>query len=92
MIFNTSLLATIMFFSSDPSADWVKLLSSASGPTVMAVIIIGAIKEWWIPGKTHRRTVAERDALLKLALDGQEIGTRALDAASVIASKSDHRR
>lgn len=28
---------------------------------LMAIIVIGAVYEWWVPGRTHRRTIAEKD-------------------------------
>jgi hypothetical protein len=31
-------------------------------------VIVGAMRGWWIPGRTHDRVVAERDRLFELAL------------------------
>lgn len=69
----------------EPGVGFVDLLSKASGPTFLAIVVVGAINEWWVPGRTHRRIVAERDELLRLALVGQEVGGKALDTAGIIA-------
>lgn len=81
-----SLLFYAVFAAADPSTDIVSLISKAGAPTLLAIIVVGAMKEWWVPGPTHRRMVKERDELLRLALSGQEVGSRALDTASIIAS------
>ncbi len=67
-----------------PPVDFFTLLSDASGPLLMAVIIWGAIKEWWVPGVTHRRTVQERDQLLKLAVRGTNVLDKTLSAAESV--------
>jgi hypothetical protein len=81
-----------MLSAADPNTDIITLLSKASVPTVLAVIVVGAMREWWVPGTTHRRTVRERDALLNLALQGQEVGNKALDAASILAAAAAKKR
>lgn len=75
-----------LFTAAADGTDIVTLLSKASAPTLLAIIVVGAMKEWWVPGPTHRRMVKERDELLRLALSGQEVGSRALEGASIIAA------
>ena len=78
-------VSALMFFAdtADPSnpTDLISYISRATGPVIMAVIIVGAIQEWWVPGRQHRRVVEQRDALLELALRSQEVGERALNVA-----------
>lgn len=73
--------------AASPDGDLLTSLRDASGPTVLAVIVIGAIREWWVPGATHRRIVRERDDLLQLALRS----THTLDRAVSIAESRDER-
>ena len=65
----------------DQPQDLISYIANVSGPVLMAIIIVGAIREWWVPGSVHRRTVVERDQLLELALRSQEVGEKALDTA-----------
>lgn len=74
-----------------PSDDWITILGHASGPVLLGIIVIGAIQEWWVPGRTHRRTVAERDALLQLALHATEITGRTQDTADLIVTAARER-
>lgn len=46
----------------------VEWVASASGPTLMAVIIVGALRGWWIPGKTHDKITAEKDMAFEKAV------------------------
>lgn len=80
-------LTLYLFFlgAADPNISFVEVLKNASAPTLMAVIVVGAINEWWVPGRSHRRIVAERDELLKLVIGSQEVGHKAIDTASMIA-------
>ena len=34
-------------------------------------VVVGAVRGWWVPGRTHDRVLAERDRLLELALASQ---------------------
>lgn len=81
-----------LVLAADQSLDLIKLISTASAPTLLAVIVVGAFREWWVPGPTHKRTVDERDALLKLALGNQELGARAIDTAASIIENSARRK
>jgi hypothetical protein len=47
---------------------------------LLVVIVAGALRGWWIPGKTHDRVIAERDRLLELAL----ASTSATEAAAKV--------
>lgn len=68
--------------AADPTvADLVDLLANASGPTLLAIIIIGAIREWWVPGKTHRRTIEERDHMMELLFRSTSTTDKALSVA-----------
>lgn len=68
-------------FQTANELELIPLISDLTAPALMAIIIWGAIKEWWVPGKTHRRMVAERDELLRLALRGTTITKKTVEAA-----------
>jgi hypothetical protein len=61
--------------------DIIYILSRGSGPAVLSVIVVGAIREWWVPGATHRRMVDERNELLRLAIRSQKTTERTVRIA-----------
>jgi hypothetical protein len=74
-----------------PPVDIITILADASGPLFMAIVIWGAISEWWVPGRTHRRMVAERDELLKLALHGTRTAERSVRVAETITEAANNK-
>ena len=38
---------------------------------ILATIVIGAVLEWWVPGRTHRRVISEFNQRLKEAQDSE---------------------
>jgi hypothetical protein len=44
----------------------------------LLIAIWGAIKEWWVPGKTYRRALAEGEQWRLLALKGTGIAEKAV--------------
>lgn len=90
MIAGIFIIAIYIIFQTAPtSVDLLALLSDASGPALLAVIVFGAIREWWVPGKTHRRMVEERDTLLKLALRGTTLTERTVRASEAFATTTE---
>lgn len=79
---------SVLAQAGEPTTDIIALISDASGPLLMAVIIWGAIKEWWVPGRSHRRIVDERDKLLELAIRGTRVVEKSVQAAETIARES----
>ena len=77
------ILVIVMFLAAagDSPTDFISLISDASGPALMAVIIVGALKRWWISGSEYRRVLAERDRFLELALRSQNTADKALSVA-----------
>lgn len=69
--------------AADPGTDFISLLSRASGPVILAVLVFGAIKNqpWWVPGTTHREVVKQRDELLALALKSTQTTERVVTLA-----------
>jgi hypothetical protein len=59
--------------ATDPesASGFLNLLTEASGPTLMAVIVLGALREWWVPGAHFKRVVAQRDEILDLLVENQ---------------------
>lgn len=67
--------------ATDPGGDWISVLSRGSGPVLMAVIIVGAIRRWWVTGTEHREAVAQRDRLFELALKSTNTTERVVSLA-----------
>lgn len=48
--------------------DFVAIVSNGSVSALLAVAlwvaVVGAFREWWVPGPVHRRMMAERDKAL----------------------------
>lgn len=72
-----------------PTNDVFSLLADASGPMLMAIIIWGAIKEWWVPGAVFRRVLAERDEWKTLALASRQLTERTVNVAETIVDKTE---
>jgi hypothetical protein len=47
----------------------------------LLIAIWGAIKEWWVPGKTYRRALDDADKWRALALRGSGIAEKAVELA-----------
>lgn len=45
---------------------------------VLAVIVVGALNEWWVPGKTYRRALADAERWRDLAMRGSGIAEKAV--------------
>lgn len=78
-----ALLLVWVIFQTAPTSsnDIFALISDASGPALLAVIVFGAWREWWVPGTTHRRMVNERDQLLRLLLRNTHVTERTVKSA-----------
>ena len=83
-----ALIATALTAATEPSADsFFQLLSDASGPTLMAIIIVGALREWWVPGKHFTRVVLQRDELIELMARQTFASERMANAAEHVARR-----
>jgi len=49
---------------------------------LLVTIVWGALKEWWVPGRVHRRTVAEKDFWRTHALENTRLTAKAVDLIS----------
>jgi len=60
-------------------------IRDASISTLLAAALVGAIREWWVPGPVHRRQIDEAAARERewreLALGATRLGERAIDVA-----------
>jgi hypothetical protein len=54
---------------------------------VLAIIVWGAYREWWVSGATFRRTLAERDALQRDLFDVLRLADRATRVAETSVSR-----
>ena len=58
------------------------LIDLLIGPVGLLIGLIlavsGVLREWWVPGRTHRRLQAERDMWMELATRGLETADRAV--------------
>lgn len=80
----------MMIFQAAPSPDILTWLADNIGTFVLLIVIVwGAIKEWWVPGVTHRRMVDERNELLRLALKGTRVAEKTVQAVETIASNGE---
>lgn len=81
-----------------PSQDFLDYALDGSIVAIMAIIVIGALREWWVPGTAHRRAISdkekiidrliqERNKALSLNESMNEATRRALDVA--LASRKD---
>lgn len=59
----------------------IDIIQSAGVIGLLVVVVYGAIKEWWVPGKTHKRCLDERDQLLNLALRQANAAEKAVSLA-----------
>jgi hypothetical protein len=67
----------------DPSATgFLDLITEASGPTLMAIIVVGALREWWVPGAHFKRVTAQRDEILELLVQNQLVTERVVDTVA----------
>lgn len=46
---------------------------------LLAAIVVGALNEWWVPGKTYRRALDESHRWRDLALKGSGIAEKAVE-------------
>lgn len=78
--------------------EFVELIKGGSVATILAIALyvslVGAFREWWVPGPAHRRTLAERDkaiaerdqahrradTLLRLLYRSQDVNDAAIGA------------
>lgn len=79
----TAIMFALAAAQTDPFDGLPAYISHASGPALMAVIIVGALREWWVTGKQYERIVGERDQLLSMALRQLETQERALKVAEL---------
>lgn len=59
----------------------IELLSQGGALVVLAVAVVGALREWWVPGVTYRRCQAEAEEWKRLALKGHSVANRAVEVA-----------
>lgn len=67
------------------AASWGEIVNGVSVAVLLALAVVGAVREWWVPGAVHRRQLseaAERERQWReLALRGSGIAAGALDVA-----------
>lgn len=72
--------------SATPGAgEFVGIIRDAGVIGVLAIIVVGALREWWVSGDQYRRVLRERDELqreLFSLLGLTERATRVLDRAT----------
>lgn len=61
-------------------------LNGAPLAALLAAALVGAVREWWVPGATHRRLLdaaeAREERWRDLALNATGLAERAVDAAA----------
>lgn len=68
--------------SGDPILDWLSNNASAVG--VMAVVIVGFIRGWIVPGREIDRVIKERDRAMDIVYAQAEATNRALEVAEKV--------
>jgi hypothetical protein len=74
--------------------EFVGLIRDAGVIGILAVIVIGALREWWVSGVQYRRVLNERDELqmeLLRVLGLTDRATRMLDRATTRLSGHESR-
>lgn len=65
-----------------PDAILIDYLSQGGVIVLLSVIVVGAVREWWVPGVTHRRLLAESHAreqeLKQLLYAGTKLASEAV--------------
>jgi len=64
-----------------PTDQLFDIISSGGVVGVLTVIVVGALKEWWVPGKVHRRVVTEKDFWRSHALKSTNLAEAAIRLA-----------
>lgn len=59
----------------------IDLLSTGGNLTLLAIIILGALREWWFTGAAFQRMKLDRDEWKALALDSMQTTDRAVELA-----------
>lgn len=67
--------------SGDEVATLTDLLTQGGLAGALAVAIVGALKEWWVPGATYRRALADAEKWRALALRGTGVAEKAVELA-----------
>ena len=64
-----------------PTEQLIDIISSGGVVGLLAVVVVGALKEWWVPGRVHRRAVAEKDFWRSHALRSTSLAEAAVRLA-----------
>lgn len=70
--------------------EFVGLIRDAGVIGLLVVIVVGALREWWVSGEQYRRVLAERDELqreLFHVLGLTDRATRVLERATRVAGR-----
>jgi hypothetical protein len=67
-----------LIFTTDPTSDW---LSKASGPAVLAFVVIALLNGWLVTGRENKALRLERDKALELVYKQAEVAQRALEVS-----------
>lgn len=65
--------------SGDPLVDWLKNNASAVG--MLAFLVVGLMKGWLVPGRTHDQVVKERDKAMLMVFELADTARRAVETA-----------
>jgi hypothetical protein len=49
-------------------AELLEWINAGGVVGLLVAVVAGALRGWWVPGKTHERVIHERDRLLELAI------------------------
>lgn len=58
------------------------LVTNGSAATLLALALVGAVREWWVSGAAYRRSLAETREWKDLALRATDLADRGVRVAS----------
>ena len=73
------MIALVWLLATDPTADW---FGKASGPAVLAAVLILLLRGDLVTGREAKATRAERDKALDLVYKQAEVTQRALEVGA----------
>jgi hypothetical protein len=85
------LLLHVLAAATDSPTNWLQFVRDGGVIGLLIVIVIGNLRQWWVPNWVYQDAVRDRDEWKQLALSGTAIAEKSANALEHVSRKAARR-